>query len=99
MGWPYFRLHISPFSIPEETGSRLEKAREEWIRKHVEKDMESWQSRNSAPAFDGNPMALDRYQEAYQREADRSAASWCEKFDQELFPEGLEQFLAALSKR
>ena len=59
--------------------------------------MDDWQSRNSAPAFDGSPMALDRYEEAYQREADRSAASWCEKFDQELFPEGLEQFLASLS--
>ena len=46
MGWPYFRLHISSFSIPDETSSRLEKAREEWIRKHVEKDMDNWQSRN-----------------------------------------------------
>ena len=85
-----------PIHIPEESMTRLHEARSEWVKRHVDQEMERWKRLNRAPGFNDHPMAIDRYEDLYRSETIKEKQRWSEKFDSEVLREGLENFLKTL---
>ena len=88
-----------PFRVSREIGERLEKVRADYVKKHVEWDMESWKRAHPAPDYRVSPIGSDRYDEYCDKLRSDAESEWETRFDWDKLSEPLSKLLEEIIKK